>query len=77
MTRETEKALGVWANEGGETPVTAPAVQLITVIEEVDALAYTFENEAALAAWSNDAMPTYVSVRPATAEEMSAVAAAS
>ena len=46
--------------------MSTPAPTMYDVFEEIDDLVYTFEGDAALAAWSLDGEATYVSVRPAT-----------
>lgn len=42
---------------------------MFDVFEEVDELVYTFDSDDALEAWSLDGEDSFVSVRPATAED--------
>ena len=45
--------------------MTAPALTMFDVFEEIDQVVYTFADEPALTAWALDGEATYVTVRPA------------
>ena len=50
--------------------MSAPAFTMFDVFEEIDQVVYTFADEPALTAWALDGEATYLSVRPADAQDV-------